>query len=93
MTAPSRTTRVTLTEAVAVDDVPPVTLEAVAEDSYDVDPVYLARDTTLPVDRFLDRELSWLRCHQRALELAEDEDVPLLERARSAAILASNVDE
>jgi polyphosphate kinase len=62
-------------------------------DSYDVDPVYDAASGELPVDRFLDRELSWLRFNQRVLELAEDESVPLLERARFAAIFASNLDE
>jgi polyphosphate kinase len=50
-------------------------------------------DGTLPVDRYLDRELSWLRFNQRVLELAEDESVPLLERASFLAIFASNLDE
>lgn len=50
-------------------------------------------DGTLPVDRYLDRELSWLRFNQRVLELAEDEAVPLLERATFLAIFASNLDE
>src|SRR3712207_467747 len=93
MTVPSRSARVTLTEAVEIDDSPAVTLQAVADEAYDVDPVYDARDSSLPADRFLDRELSWLRFNQRVLELAEDEDVPLLERARFAAIFASNLDE
>lgn len=44
-------------------------------------------------DRFLDRELSWLRLNQRVLELSEDETVPLLERVRFLAIFASNLDE
>ncbi len=41
----------------------------------------------------MDREEGWLRFNQRVLELAEDEDVPLLERARFLAIFSSNLDE
>ncbi len=48
---------------------------------------------TLPVERFLDRELSWLSFNQRVLELAEDENLPILERAKFLAIFASNLDE
>ena len=44
-------------------------------------------------DRFLDRELSWLRFNLRLLEMAEDDSLPLLERVRSLAFFASNLDE
>jgi polyphosphate kinase len=47
----------------------------------------------LPDDRFLDRELSWLEFNARVLALAEDDDAPLLERARFAAIFCQNLDE
>ena len=50
-------------------------------------------DGTLPPDRYLDRELSWLAFNTRVLELAEDPELPLLERANFLAIFASNLDE
>ena len=47
----------------------------------------------LPADRYLDREQSWVKFNQRVLELAEDDQTPLLERVRFLAIFASNLDE
>ncbi|WP_165065891.1 RNA degradosome polyphosphate kinase [Marisediminicola senii] len=62
------------------------------DDDYDDDSSWVD-DETLPADRYLDRELSWLAFNTRVLELAEDPDVPLLERANFLAIFASNLDE
>ena len=42
---------------------------------------------------FVNRELSWLQFNERVLELAEDHDVPLLERVKFNAIYSSNLDE
>ena len=47
----------------------------------------------LPYDRYSDREISWLAFNQRVLELAEDDKLPVLERANFLAIFASNLDE
>ncbi|GAB2466656.1 polyphosphate kinase [Conyzicola lurida] len=62
-------------------------------DEYDIDESSSIDDGTLPYDRYLDRELSWLAFNQRVLELAEDESLPLLERANFLAIFTSNLDE
>ncbi len=42
---------------------------------------------------YFNRELSWLEFNDRVLQLAEDESVSLLERAKFAAIWESNMDE
>ena len=49
--------------------------------------------STPSASRFTDRELSWLDFNQRVLELAEDKEIPLLERIRFLAIFNSNLDE
>ena len=51
-------------------------------------------ETPLPVDRYLDREISWLEFNDRVLDLARDRArVPLIERAKFLAIFSSNLDE
>jgi polyphosphate kinase len=42
---------------------------------------------------YLNRELSWLDFNDRVLQLAEDEQVPLLERVKFCAIYTTNLDE
>ena len=44
-------------------------------------------------ERLLNRELSWLDFNARVLELAEDQEVPLLERVKFCAIFSANLDE
>jgi polyphosphate kinase len=78
----------------SVDDGPAEhPMKTTAVDVFDVEPPYEADDPELPEDRFLDREVSWLRWNTRVLELAEDQTLPLLERTRYLAIFAGNLDE
>jgi polyphosphate kinase len=44
-------------------------------------------------DLFFNRELSWLDFDDRVLQLAEDEQTPLLERLKFCAIWSTNLDE
>src|SRR4051812_15090865 len=71
----------------------PAELRAVHSEPFDVDPAYDAASPDLSPDRFLDREVSWLHFNTRVLELAEDPNVPLLERVRFLAIFTTNLDE
>ncbi len=43
--------------------------------------------------KFFNRELSWLQFNSRVLQLAEDENIPLLERVNYLSIFESNLDE
>ena len=72
--------------------------EGAVHETFDVEPPYVPDAEALAhlakyEDRFLDRELSWLRFNLRLLEMAEDDGLPLLERVRSMAFFASNLDE
>jgi polyphosphate kinase len=51
------------------------------------------RVRTEPAETLLNRELSHLEFHARVLELAADENLPLLERVNFCAIFSSNLDE
>ena len=45
------------------------------------------------MDRFVNRELTWLAFDDRVLQLASERGIPLLERAKFCAITTSNLDE
>ncbi len=57
------------------------------------DQPFLASETNVTEDSFINRELSLLEFHRRVLEEALDESNPLLERLKFLSIFASNVDE
>ena len=44
-------------------------------------------------DLFINRELSWVEFNDRVLQLAESDELPLLERLKFCAIYARNLDE
>jgi len=45
------------------------------------------------MEKYLNRELSWLEFNQRVMEESEDLDNPLLERLKFTSIVSSNLDE
>ncbi|MEJ7774275.1 MAG: RNA degradosome polyphosphate kinase [Nocardioidaceae bacterium] len=91
--ADAATTSVPSSTTGSPDEQPTKGLRSTPGETFDVEPPYEPAHDDLPKERFLDRELSWLRFNSRVLALAEDPDLPLLERTRFLAIFAGNLDE
>jgi polyphosphate kinase len=73
-----------MAEQQTIRDVPPPEpVPAVEPDASDLDNSRL----------FNNRELSWIEFNTRVLELAEQDDMPLMERLKFLAIFTSNLDE
>jgi len=73
-----------MAEQQTIRDVPPLEPEPQLEpDASDLDDLRL----------YNNRELSWLEFDARVLELAEQDDMPLMERLKFLAIFTSNLDE
>ncbi len=87
---------------------PESTLRSVIQpDAFELTPVPATRSTAEAAARelqadevdlrdrqyFFNRELSWMAFNDRVLQLAEQADLPLLERVKFTAIFSSNLDE
>jgi len=80
-----------LTAAARVVEVAARRTAATTEESTEAT-LHAAGDVSDP-SLYINRELSWLDFNDRVLQLAEDERVPLLERAKFCAIYTTNLDE